>query len=85
MDKFCHPRPPLANELVVVHPLPPEWQRMLSTHSAPSIVIDSELIAEPRNVHRWALTSNRGVLMPARIRKVGDLVDASTINNPMGA
>ena len=78
-DNFCHPGATLANKLFVIHPLPPEWKRMLSAHSAPSVLINSELFEKPRDVNRRALAPNRGVLTPAYLCKVGHLVDASAL------
>jgi cobalt-zinc-cadmium efflux system outer membrane protein len=73
-DDVCHPLPPFQEEIIVIERLPPQWQRVLCAQPSPLIITDFELRTQARYVVSRTACSDDGVLVPADIRFVGDLV-----------
>ena len=55
---------------------------MLRAHATPPIVVDGQLLPEPRNVLGRSLAANHVVVVPPDVRQVSDLVNAATLADP---
>lgn len=55
---------------------------MLRAHAAPPIVVDGQLLPEPRNVLGRSLAANHVVVVLPDLCQVSDLVDAATLADP---
>jgi hypothetical protein len=54
---------------------------VLRTQPAPSIVVDVQLLPQPRNVVSRTSSADYAILVPTYVGQIGDLIDTTTIAN----